>query len=139
MKTFDFRLKKVLEYRQLLEGWAKDAYLDARAARLEAEVEKLGIQRQKADLLRDVPTTVDGLLIQELRFNALDDKELQQHVILDVLTDEEAKALYEWTERRRDVSALERLHDKAYDEWVHEMTKEEQEFLDDWSSSRRAA
>lgn len=139
MKAFDFRLKKVLEYRQLLEGWAKDAYLDARAGRLEAEVENLGIQRQKADLLNDVPTTVEGLLTQELRFNALDDKELQQRVILDVLTDEEAHALSVWTERRRDVSALERLHDRAYEEWVHEMTKEEQAFLDDWSSSRRAA
>jgi hypothetical protein len=34
MKNFDFRLQKVLEYREMLEQWSKETYLDARAWRL---------------------------------------------------------------------------------------------------------
>lgn len=139
MKTFDFRLKKVLEYRRLTEEWAKEAYLDARAARLEAETVRLGILRLKEQLLLEHAETIEDLQTQELRFLALDDQESQQNIVIGVLMQEEADALTVWNERRQEVAALEKLHDRAYEEWMHLMNKEEQAFLDEWTNSRRAA
>ena len=37
MKKFNFRLQKVMDFREAMESLAKDAYLDARAKRLETE------------------------------------------------------------------------------------------------------
>ena len=37
MKKFSFRLQKVLDFREAMESLAKDAYLDSRAKRFEAE------------------------------------------------------------------------------------------------------
>lgn len=139
MKIFDFRLQKVLEYRRLVEGWAKDAYLDARVARLEAETAMHGIRKQREILLTGIPRTLDEHQAQERRLHLLDDQEAQQKIVVDVLLDEEAAALHEWTQKKQDVAALEKLHDRAYDEWQTEMNREEQAFLDEWSTSRRAA
>ena len=139
MKAFDFRLSKVLEYRQLTEQWAKDAYLDARAARLEAETVLLGILTLKQQLLTHVALTIEDMQATELRFQTLDDRESEQRLVINVLADEEGKALADWKERRQEVAALEKLHDRAYEEWTHLMSKEEQAFLDEWTNSRRAA
>lgn len=139
MKAFDFRLSKVLEYRQLTEEWAKDAYLDARAARLEAETVLLGILTLKQQLLTHVALTIEDMQATELRFQTLDDRESEQRLVINVLADEEGKALADWKERRHEVAALEKLHDRAYEEWTHLMSKEEQAFLDEWTNSRRAA
>lgn len=139
MKTFDFRLAKVLDYRRLVEDWAKEAYLDARTARLEAEVMLAGIRQQRHNLLMETATTIEDLQTQELLFNAIDDREATQQLVLNVLLDEEGAALGEWTSKRRDVAVLEKLHDKAFEEWSKEMNKEEQAFLDEWTNGRRAA
>jgi len=139
MKIFDFRLQKVLEYRRLVEGWAKDAYLDARVARLEAETALHGIRKQREVLLTCLPRTLGEHVAQERRLHLLDDQEAQQKIIVDLLVDEEAVALDTWTEKKQDVAALEKLHDRAFDEWQSEMNREEQAFLDEWSTSRRAA
>ncbi len=139
MKIFDFRLQKVLEYRRLVEGWAKDAYLDARVARLEAETVLHGIRTQRELLLTSLPRTLGEHVAQERRLHLLDDQEAQQKIIVDLLVDEEALALHTWTEKKQDVAALEKLHDRAFDEWQSEMNREEQAFLDEWSTSRRAA
>ncbi len=139
MKTFDFRLRKVLDYRKLTEEWAKESYLDARAARLEAETLLMGILNLKKQLLNERALCIEDLQTQELRFNALDDREGEQQLVINVLVNEEAEALAVWNERRQEVAALEKLHDHAYEEWVHLMNKEEQAFLDEWTNSRRAA
>ncbi len=139
MKTFDFRLKRVLEYRRLTEEWAKDAYLDARARRLEAEIELMGIHKQKHDLLNITALTIEDLQTQELRFTMLDDREMETRVVVNVLIMEEDRAMDDWNERKQEVAALEKLHDKAYEEWSYAMNKEEQDQLDEWSNQRRAA
>ena len=139
MKTFDFRLAKVLDYRRLVEEWAKDAYLDARSARLEAEVVMLGIRQQRHALFLETATTIEDLQTQELLFNAIDERESTQQIVVNVLLNEEGLALGEWTSKRRDVAVLEKLHDKAFEEWSKEMSREEQAFLDEWTSGRRAA
>lgn len=139
MKTFDFRLAKVLDYRRLVEDWAKEAYLDARAARLEAEVVLMGIRQRRHELLMETAITIEDLQTQELLFHAIDDQESAQHLVVNLLIDEEGQALGEWTAKRRDVAVLEKLHDKAFEEWSKEMSREEQAFLDEWTTGRRAA
>jgi flagellar export protein FliJ len=89
--------------------------------------------------LTGLPRTLDEHQAQERRLHLLDDQEAQQKIVVDVLIDEEAAALHEWTQKKQDVAALEKLHDRAFEEWQMEMSREEQAFLDEWSSSRRAA
>ncbi|MEQ1822874.1 MAG: flagellar FliJ family protein [Fimbriimonadaceae bacterium] len=140
MKNFDFRLQKVLEYREMLEKWSKDTYLDARAARLEAEVGLSGIDSQRESLLAD--TSIDNLEdIQtiDLRLNLLDNKALHQQTIIQVLRAEEQQSLESWTEKKQELEALVKLKEKAYAEWEKEMGRTEQLALDEWTNHRRAA
>ncbi len=139
MKTFDFRLKRVLDYRRLTEEWAKDAYLEARTARLEAEVELADIERERHQLYTSEPRTVSDLLAREHRVELLLSRHHQQLIVLEVLMEDEERALIEWNARKQDVQVLEKLHDKAFEEWLYEVNREEQNFLDEWSNGRRAA
>lgn len=139
MKKFDFRLKKVLDYRRLTEEWAKDAYLEARSARLEAEVARIGIEKERHDLFNVSPRSIDELLARESRLELLQARHREQCIVIDVLIEDEGRALLEWNARKQDVQALEKLHDKAFADWMHEVNKEEQAFLDEWTNGRRAA
>lgn len=139
MKMFDFRLKKVLEYRRLTEEWAKDAYLEARTARLEAEIARIVIEKERFELYNGVPRTINELLSREQRLELLQARHREQCIVIDVLLEDEARALAEWNARKQDVQALEKLHDKAFAEWMYEVNREEQAFLDEWTNGRRAA
>lgn len=139
MKTFDFRLKRVLDYRRLTEEWAKDAYLEARSARLEAEVDLATIEQERHELFSRSPRTISELLAREHRLELLVARHHQQLIILEVLLEDEERALTEWKARKQDVQVLEKLHDKAYEEWMYEVNREEQNFLDEWANGRRAA
>lgn len=139
IKRFDFRLQNVLEYRLLTEQWAKDAYLDARARRLEAEMALLGIQARRDDLLKAPTTDIDDLQALDLRLVLIDDHESQQRLIVQVLTGEEAETFEQWHQRKNDVDVLTKLRDKAYAEWQQEMDRAEQYALDEWTVHRRKA
>lgn len=139
MKTFDFRLKRVLDYRRLTEEWAKEAYLEARTARLEAEVALADIDRERHLLYTAAPRTVNDLLAREHRLELLLSRHHQQLIVLEVLLEDEERALLEWNARKQDVQVLEKLHDKAFEEWMYEVNREEQNFLDEWSNGRRAS
>ncbi len=139
MKQFDFRLKKVLEYRRLTEEWAKEAYLEARTARLEAEIARMVIEKERHDLFNGTPRTINELLSREQRLELLQARHREQSIVIEVLIEDEARALAEWNARKQDVQALEKLHDKAFSEWMYEVNREEQAFLDEWTNGRRAA
>jgi len=139
VKQFDFRLKKVLEYRRLTEEWAKEAYLEARTARLEAEIERMGIEKERHDLFSGAPRTINELLSREQRLELLQARHREQSIVIEVLIEDESRALAEWNARKQDVQALEKLHDKAFSEWMYEVNREEQAFLDEWTNGRRAA
>ncbi|MCC7433751.1 MAG: flagellar FliJ family protein [Methanoregulaceae archaeon] len=139
MKQFDFRLKKVLEYRRLTEEWAKEAYLEARSARLEAEIARMVIEKERYDLFNNTPRTINELLSREQRLELLQARHREQSIVIEVLIEDEARALAEWNARKQDVQALEKLHDKAFSEWMYEVNREEQAFLDEWTNGRRAA
>ena len=139
MAEFQFRLQRVLEYRQLAEGWAKDAYLEARSARLDALDGLDRIELHRGGLLRSPVKTVDDRLAMQSFLNKLEDDERHQRIVIGELEQDEAKRKTEWTERRRDVQALEKLRDKAHAEWQVEANRQEQKELDDWTTTRRAA
>jgi flagellar export protein FliJ len=139
VKQFDFRLKKVLEYRRLTEEWAKEAYLEARSARLEAEIARIVIEKERHDLFNNTPRTINELLSREQRLELLQARHREQSIVIEVLIEDEARALAEWNARKQDVQALEKLHDKAFSEWMYEVNREEQAFLDEWTNGRRAA
>jgi flagellar export protein FliJ len=139
MKKFNFRLQKVLEFREMLEGWAKDAYLDARSSKLEAELGLLQIQTKRYDVLHSAANGIEGLRTIEQQLRALDEKEFEQKVVINVLANEEEKTLEEWTEKKIELQALQKMFDKQYAEWQLEMDRKLQGELDEWALRKRAA
>ncbi|MBC8064560.1 MAG: flagellar FliJ family protein [Chlorobia bacterium] len=139
MKKFSFRLQKVMDFREAMESLAKDAYLDARAKRLEAEVLIVNIETRRAELLQEpcltieVHQAIDALMIR------LDDEVRAQTTVITVLADEEQHALAEWHRAKQDFEALVKLSEKAMAEYQKMADLEEQKELDEWSTTRRAA
>lgn len=139
IKRFDFRLQNVLEYRLLTEQWAKDAYLDARAKRLEADMVHLGIQQRRGDLLKTPATDIEDLQALDLHLKLIDDQESHQKLVVQVLTNEEGNCFEQWHQRKNDVDVITKLRDQAYEEWQKDMGRAEQYALDEWTIHRRKA
>lgn len=139
MKKFKFRLEKVLEYRELVEGWAKDAYLDCRAKRLEAEAALITIDTRRKALLAAPAVTLDDRQAIEVCMGRFDDEERGQKSVIAVLEAEEGKALEEWKVRKQELEALVKLKEKALEAYNLEVTRTEQSELDEWSTTRRTA
>lgn len=139
MARFEFRLQKVLEYREILEQWAKDGYLEARAARLEAEAFFETLDHRRATVCaNDAPTLEDRLAIQRV-LERLDDEESQQRIIVEMLTTEEEAKRAEWLAKRQELESLAKLREDAVAQWRYEQEREEQKSLDDWTASRRVS
>lgn len=139
MKKFEFRLEKVLDYRQMVEGWAKTAYLEARAKRLAAETERTLIEDHRRNLLRQPVQGLGEHLALERSLLKLDDDERAQDVIVNVLAEEEVRAMGDWIEAKRDLEAIVKLRAKAYEAWRYGEEREEQRQLDDFAVARYAA
>ncbi len=139
MKRFDFRLQNLLEYRLLTEQWAKEAYLDARSKRLEAEMIQLGLRRQRDELLETPVSDIEDLQTLDLRLKLIEDQEMQQKLVIQVLTNDEGICFEQWHQRRNDVDVVTKLRDKAFEEWKVGMDRAEQNSLDEWSVQRRRA
>jgi flagellar export protein FliJ len=139
MAIFEFRLEKVLQFRQMQESWAKDAYLDARAARLEAEVEILNLKDRRGQLLEKTATDIDSRRALELTLLRIDDQERSQNHVLAVLANEEETAMNAWQHQKRELETLVQLREAALEEFKAEEARREQADLDEWAVMRRAA
>ncbi|MFY9234475.1 MAG: flagellar FliJ family protein [Fimbriimonadaceae bacterium] len=139
MPKFAFRLHRVLDYRTMLEDWAKRAYLEAQRSRLEGDSVLARIHERRARALDHPALSLEDRLALERTLFAIDDLEHQQRLALQVLMEEEGQALAAWIERKRDAEALRKLRDKAYAEWEYDQDRREQADLDEWSVLRRAA
>ena len=139
MKKFEFRLQKVMDFREALESLAKDAYLDARAKRLEAEAMIGNIESRRAKLLTESVSTVDERLALEAFMLRLEDEERSQRAVISVLRDEEAHLMGEWHRAKQNYEALVKLRTKAEATHDLEASREEQNELDEWAVTRRAA
>lgn len=139
MRKFTFRLEKVLEYRRLEEGWAKDAYRQAQAARLEGDAALARIGERRLEQLAQPVLSLAERRNLESMLERLDGEEEVQRAVLAELMEDEARAYTDWIERKQDLQALEKLRARAYDEWLLQSNRKEQEALDEWSVLRRAA
>jgi len=128
-----------LDYRAMAEGWAKDAYLEARAARLEAVAELEGIETRRGELVMKPADTLDARLAMQACLDRLDDEEREQKIVIEMLESDEAARKEEWTEARRELQVLEKLREAALADWTLEENRREQKELDEWSVTRRAA
>jgi flagellar FliJ protein len=136
---FKFRLQKVLEFRERLEQEAKDAYLDARAKRLEAEVALVAIGLRRAESLKAPLPDLDSRRAMEMYLFRLDEEERHQVLVIEALETDEESLRLAWIERRREREAIVKLHDHAYEEWQLEAGRKEQADLDEWAVLRSAA
>lgn len=139
MKPFEFTLQRVLDYRRMVEEWAKNAYLETRIRRLEAEAELAPIFEARSSALVERPDSIDRLLTLDRYLVRLDDQERDQRALIAILVEEEESARREWVERRKEAEALEKLRQSQFEEWVLESEREEQRMLDEWAVLRRAA
>ena len=139
MTRFRFRLQKVLEYRSRLEKDAKDAYLDARAKRLAAELDLLCIQQRREQILAEPSEGLDGRIVLELYLFRLDQEERCQVLVIEALETEEESLRLQWIERRREHEAIEKLRNHAFGDWTLAVDRKEQSELDEWAVLRSAA
>lgn len=139
MRKFSFRLQKVLEYRESMEQWAQDAYLDTRVARLEAEAAVLEVDSRRKQVLTDQAASLDARKVQELRLQMLDEEERQKATVVEVLKAEEEKALAVWHEKKQELEAMVKLSERAKEEWMQEQHRREQGELDEWATQKRGA
>jgi flagellar export protein FliJ len=139
MQAFKFRLQRVLEYRELQEGWAKDAYREARSQLSQAEAELAQLFKRQAGA-QAVPTeTLDQRLTLDQYLKRVEDEIAAQQTVIDILSAEEEKAKNEWLEAKRNCEAMAKLRETAEALWQSEADAEEQKELDDWATTRRAA
>lgn len=139
MRKFTFRLEKVLEYRRLEEGWAKDTYRQAQAARMEGDAALASIGERRLEVLAKPVLGLTERRGLEGMLERLDGEEVVQRKVLAELMEDEAKAYTDWIERKQDLQALEKLRTREYDEWQLTANRKEQAALDEWSVLRRAA
>src|SRR4051794_37908925 len=123
MKSFKFRLQKVLEYREAMEHWAQEAYLDTRVARLEGEAALLEVRNRRSTALQQSANSLDERKMLELTLQTLDDDERAKETVVEVLRSEEEKALQVWHEKKRELETIVKLRDKAFDEWQLEANR----------------
>jgi flagellar protein FliJ len=139
MKKFKFRLQKVMEYREAMEHWAQEAYLDTRVARLEGENALRDVQNRRSVALKQTADTLDDRKSLELMLASIDDDEKAKDTVVEILKTEEAKAFEVWQEKKRELETMVKLRDKALEEWQLEATRHEQAELDEWAVLRRSA
>lgn len=139
MRKFEFRLEKLLEYRRILEEAAKKSAMAATARRIQGEAD--------VDEVRDRRGTALGLRLESLDerrqleryLEKLDDDERAGLAAVSVLLAEEENAQRLWMKAKQDVDAVEKLREKALEEWKLEESRAEQRELDEWAVTRRVA
>jgi flagellar export protein FliJ len=139
MKKFEFRLQRVLDYRAMLVEWAKQAYLEAQARRIESENELTKIFRQREVILAVPANTLVDRRVIEACLIRLDEKERQQLTVVNDLSLDEGRCLREWLDKRQDLEALQKLREREFAVWTKAANRAEQKALDEWTSQRRAA
>ncbi len=139
MAKFKFRLQKLLEYRQLQEKWAQDAFLECMARKVEAEQEVEAIQIRKRTSLSSRPCPIDERQVLDLYITRLDDEIRSAQATVSILEDEVEHAKAEWLKAKQDADAIAKLKESELSEWQLEESRREQAELDEWAVTRRAA
>lgn len=127
----------MLDYRQMEESWAKDAYLASRAERVECEQTILEVIVNRSEFLAQPANTLGERQALERMLERLDGEERAHRIALEVLANEEEQALQTWHAKKRDLESLVKLREAEFEEWSIEVARREQRELDEWTSMRR--
>lgn len=140
MKRFSFRMQKVLEYRRMVEDWAKTAYTESQARLLSAQGDLQGMHLKREQVLRSPwEPTIEARLNLDAYLERLEDEARAQLAVIGVLENEVDEARAEWLLARQEAEAMQKLRDKALEEWQIEINRAEQREMDEFANNRRGA
>ena len=137
MRKFAFRLQQVLEYREMAEKWAEDAYREAQARRISEEDGLAETRRQRQNILTSRPSNVQEFRSLESYLERLDDLEQQQAMTLAILEQDEERAKQEWIEKRREAEVMRKLYEREQSEWIAAAEKRAQAEIDEIATQRK--
>lgn len=137
MRKFKFRLESVLSYRRKLEEEAKNVYMEARSRRLDAEKGIDEIEQLQAEKLKQGFPSLNERLALQVWLDSMDDQRRHLEVAIEILQQEEEAARLAWVEARRESEALEKLKTSQKAEYDLELSRWEQNQLDEWATMRR--
>ncbi len=121
------------------EKWAKDHFLEKQAARFEAESELAEIDRTRKAYLGMGAGDLTQRRELEIRLQKLDDCERAQRLLIYTLQEEEDEARAIWLDKRQEKSVMEKLRERAHEEFKVLIEKQEQQALDEFATQRRVA
>ena len=143
MKKFQFKLESVLNYRATLEDLAKNEYREA-LRQLNIERENLRkLQQSQMELMARYDLKAGAVLHPETllfvsRYSAQLIQLIRQQKGLIAEKEEIANQKFVvWNKRRQDVKVVERLKEKKWNQYLREVNKEEQQFLDEIFNSKQ--
>jgi|GEM_PF-1324334 len=139
MRKFIFRLQRVLEFREVTEQKAEDAYRAAQARRIESEQGRVRFGDLRQAALRTVCDNVDQMKSLERYIERIDDEERAHEVIVALLVQEEAMARQVWLDRRAEAEAMRKLRQHAREQWQLDADRAEQAEMDEFAINRRRA
>ena len=121
------------------EKWAKDHFLEKQAARFEAESELAEIDRTRKAYLGMGADDLTQRRELEIRLQKLDDCERAQRLLIYTLQEEEEEARAIWLDKRQEKSVMEKLRERAHEDFKVLIEKQEQQALDEFATQRRVA
>lgn len=139
MSKFHFRLGRVLDLRREEEKSAKERFMEARARRIEAEFDLEGVNKTRQLALNHEVSCLESMRALDSYLAKLEDEVQHINSAIGVLVDEENAAKNLWIQSKQDADALQKLHDAEFEEWRKDEARREQNELDEWATTRRAA
>lgn len=133
MPRFQFRLEQVLRYRELMEESARDCYLEARAARLDAEQSLRSFEAARQNMITKGAATIPERIALALALSKQDELENQHRIALEVLIQEEQVRRSEWIDRKKDLQVLQKLRERELERWKLEERRREQREMDEFA------
>lgn len=139
MRKFEFRLQRILDYRVLQEDWAKTAFLEAQASRVQAERELEVLVGKKLEVASQSRQSLVEMKDLETWTLRIEDEIEAQLSMIRILEDEEKKQQQEWIEAKQALESMEKLRLIAKEEYDKTINSEEQKELDEWANRKKAA
>ena len=113
--------------------------MEARARRIEAEFDLEGVNKTRELALNHEVSCLESMRALDSYLAKLEDEVQHINSAIGVLVDEENAAKDLWIQAKQDADALQKLHDAEFEEWKKEEARREQNELDEWATTRRAA
>lgn len=133
MKKFDFKLEKILEYRNYEKKEAEGELAKALAVENEINIQLQSIAKKMIDLKKNMSTSFnfDDVMSESRHTNLLNfqkEELLKQLAQAQIVTEQKRNVLRECIKK---TTALEKLREKQLEDWKAAVDYEESELLDD--------